>query len=114
MKAVWRRHPVLLSAFALALAVTLFFALRLAMQAAYWADHRDEAVQPWMTPGYVAHSWQVPPEELFARMGIAPGAGRPRSLLEIAAAEGIPVAELVARTEAAVAAIRAESAGTAP
>jgi hypothetical protein len=56
----------------------------------------------------------VPPDELFARMGIAPGAGRPRSLLEIAAAEGIPVAELVARAEAAVAAIRAESAGTGP
>lgn len=111
---LWRRHRVLVSAFALALALTLFFAVRIVVQAVYWANHRDEAVQPWMTLGYVSHSWQVPPDLLAERLGFQRPEGRPLTLLEQAVARGEPVADLIARVEAAVAALKAEEAARHP
>lgn len=108
MKAIWRRHPVLLSAFVLAAAVTLFFALRFTVQAVYWANHRDVVITPWMTLGYVAHSWQVPPDQIERRVGLPRPDGHPRPLSAHAAEQGIPVAELIDRIETAIAAIRAE------
>lgn len=108
--ALWRHHRILVSAFALAAALTLFFAGRFAVQAVYWANHRDESISPWMTLGYVAHSWQVPPPEIERRVGLPPPQGGPKPLVELAGEQHLSVSELIARIEAAIADFRAEEA----
>ena len=106
---VFRRHPFLATGFALASLLTLLFAARSVMFMIYWADprHQDQAIAGWMTPRYVAVSWQVPPEVVGDALGVArPAPGERRTLDEIAEQEGIPLAELARRLEAAIAAHR--------
>lgn len=106
---LWRRHPVTVLAFGLALAVALFFAVRLILFAIYWADpaHRDQHPEAWMTPGYVAHSWHIPREELLRYLDVPPDLPRPATIEEIARARGVPVGQVIGEVEAAVAALRA-------
>lgn len=101
---VFRTHPFLSAGLTLALAATLFFAVRAAMFAVYWADpaHRDQPIQGWMTPRYVAMSWDLPPEVLREALGPAmPEPGERRTLAEIAADTGIPLPRLAEQIEAA-------------
>ena len=109
-----RHHPIQSLGFALALAVTLFFAVRLSLNAIYWADpaHRDQAIEGWMTPGYVAHSWKVPRSVMLQALEMqrAPE-GPPPTLAEIAQARGMPLADLVAQVEAEITAFRAGDSG---
>lgn len=104
-----RRHPRLVLAFALAAALSLFFAGRLAVQTVYFANHRQEAIAPWMTVGYIGRSWDLDPHEIDARAGLDLPRGEPQTLEEIARARGVPVAEIVALVEATVAGMRAEA-----
>jgi hypothetical protein len=111
---LWQNHRWLLLGFLAALALTLVFAGRAAVLAVYWTQHRDEAIAGWMTPGYIAHSWQLPPEVMAGALGLSreDGEGRRLTLAEIAADRGVPVATLAAGVEAAIAAYRAgEEAG---
>jgi hypothetical protein len=50
----------------------LFFARRIVTQALYWPDHRDEAVKPWMTAGYVGKSWGLNPRLIGHLVGLPP------------------------------------------
>jgi hypothetical protein len=105
-----RTHPYLSASFALALALTLFFAIRAATFALYWADpaHRNQPIAGWMTPRYVAHSWALPPKVLRAALGpAAPEPGDRRTLADLARDTGIPLETLIADLEAAAAAHRA-------
>ena len=107
---ILRRHPLLFAAFVLATVLTLFLAGRAVMFAVYWADpdHRDQAIEGWMTPRYVARSWDLPPEALQDALGRAiPPPGERSTLAEIAAASGIPLPVLAARIVAAAEAHRA-------
>ena len=56
MKAIFRRHPYLSSAFLFAAALTLFFAISSIMHVIYMSTRPREAVAAWMTVGYVARS----------------------------------------------------------
>ena len=96
-------------AFGLALVVTLGFGLRFAAGVVYWANpaNRDQPVEAWMPVGFVARSWQVPPEFLAEALGI-PESERTRQTLEqIARARGTPVAEVIVTLETAIAGWRA-------
>ena len=106
---LWRARPVLTSAFLLACAVTLFFAGRFAVYTVYWANHREMPVQAWMTVGYVARSWGLDGREIDALAGLPlpEVKGRPQPLSEIAADRGVPVTEVIADVEAALATLRA-------
>ncbi len=108
---LWRTRPWLSSAFLLACAVTLFFALRLVVQTVYWQAHQEVPVEPWMTVGYVARSWGLDPRELDAAAGLPlpDQKGHPQPLAEIARDRGVPVAEVIADVERAVATLRAEA-----
>ena len=110
MKRLWHLHPWLVAAFALALGLSVFFAGRLVWSTIYWAGHRQEAVAPWMTVGYVGRSWQLDPREIDARAGLPLPGGHPQTLQDIADARGVRASEIVALVEAAVAALRAEKA----
>lgn len=108
LKLLWRDNKVLLAGFVLALAVMLFFALRTAMFWIYWADpaHRNQTIEPWMTPRYIAHSWDVPPPVVGDALGLEPGGPR-ITMADVAAREGIGFETLVARVMAAILAHRA-------
>jgi hypothetical protein len=109
---LWRARPYLTTAFLLACALTIFFAGSFTYRTIYWAVHAEEAVRPWMTVGYVARSWDLDPRELDAAAGLPLPEikGRPQPLSEIAADRGVPVAEVIADVEAAIAKLRAEEA----
>lgn len=112
MLTLWRARPWLTSAFLLACALTLFFAGRLVVHTVYWAAHQEEAVQPWMTVGYVARSRDLDGREIDAIAGLPlpEVKGRPQPLSEIAADRGVPVSEVIAEVEAAIQTLRAEEA----
>ena len=115
MTRLFRRHPVLLSAFVLAVALSLFFAGRIGYRAIYWSQHQNEAVQPWMTVGYIARSWGLDPREIDARAGLpTPERGHPYTLEQIARDRGQPVAEVMKMVEETVAEMMAAKSGAAP
>lgn len=108
LRAAWRKAPWLMSAFALALALTLFFGSRMIIGAIYWADprHIDQDIAGWMSPGYVAMSWDVPREVMIEVLGQSPNDGGPRRLEDIAADRGVPLDTLIAQIEVAIMAHR--------
>lgn len=112
MLTLWRQRPVLVSAFVLATALTLFFGGRLVVQAVYWSNpaHQNQQVQGWMTVGYIARSWQLKGPQLDAEAGLpTPRAkGHPQPLSEIAKDRGVPVSQVIAEVEAAIARLKAK------
>ncbi len=107
----FKTHPVLTPAFLLAAALTVMFTIRTVAFTIYWANpaHRDQPIEPWMTPRYVAHSWDLPPERVAAALGLEPGSARGLSLAEIAASGGLSLEEIEQRIRAAAAAYREQS-----
>jgi hypothetical protein len=100
-----RHHPVALAVFVLALVGTVLFGARTVMRAVHFHDpaHREQALEPWMTPRYVGMSWGLPPEELGPALGLPDErpTGRPPTMADIAADTGVSIAELQIRVEAA-------------
>jgi hypothetical protein len=111
MRQLFRRHPVAMGVLTLSLVLTLVFALRLAAGAIYWSGHVREPVQPWMTVGYVGKSWDLDPREIDRIAGLPLPMGRPMTLQEIARDRGVPVADVIAAVEAAVADLQARTGG---
>jgi hypothetical protein len=115
MLTLWRQRPVLVTAFLLATALTLFFAVRLVVQTLYWSDpsHHEQKVSEWMTVGYIARSWDLKPEDLDAASGfpIPKVKGHPQTLREIANDRGVPVSQVISETEAAIAALKQAAPG---
>lgn len=93
----------------MALAATLFFAVRIVIFTIYWSDpaHQDQVVQGWMTPGYVANSWDIPRSELQTALGELARPGERKSLQQLAEEGGVPLSDLLERVEAAIASHRA-------
>lgn len=93
-----RLHPFAAAFFAIgALAATLFV-LRTIFFIVWWSDpdHRHQALEPWMTPRYISHSWEVPPDQLEAELHIPDPPPRHPTLAEIARLRGISVNQLMA------------------
>ena len=114
VKALWRGHPKALTGFVLALAVTLFFAMRFISSALYWHDpaHHHQTVEPWMTMGYVAKSWGLHAPDIDAAAGLpSPEKGHPFTIREIARQRGVPEADIIALVNDAVAKLEASKAG---
>ena len=110
---LFRAHPVLTPAFLLAAALTLLFTIRTVVFTIYWSNpaHKNQQIEPWMTPRYVAYSWDLPPEAVARALGLpepdGPGPRLPRrSLQEISEQTGVPIAEMAARVEAAAESLR--------
>jgi hypothetical protein len=104
---LWRVRPRLAAAFLLACLVTLYFVGRFVTFSIYWAQHRDMPVEPWMTVSYAARSWGIDPAALndLLHLPVPEVKGHPQPLAEIARDRGIPVADLVAEVEVAIAAL---------
>ena len=101
LREAFDRHPLLTSAFLLAVAIFFFFSLRLIVFTIYWSDpaNRDQPIEGWMTPRYVIESWHLTPEVMQDALGRPSLPGRRMTMAEIAAELGISLAELSARIE---------------
>lgn len=91
----WRQW-LLVSAFIITVLITSLFAVRTARRALYWRNHTDEPIRGWMTVGYVAHSYHVPPHVLFQALGLPHQPPDKRPLRELASAQGRTVDEVKA------------------
>ena len=100
---LWRTQRLALIAFLLALSVTGFFATRFIASSIYWADpaHRNVQIEGWMTPGYIARSYRVPPEVVRAALGLRREDGR-QTIAEIAARRATSLEALSVEILAAV------------
>ncbi len=96
IRQLWERNRIGLIAFVLAAAVSLFFVLRLGIFWVYWSDpaHRDQPIEGWMTPGYIAYSHDVPKELNADALDLTPGRHPHTTLEDIAEESGRTVEEL--------------------
>jgi hypothetical protein len=104
----WRENRLLVLAFAVLVAIALWFAMGAVRHALEFDVAKEQPLAPWMTPRYVAHSWDVPREAMMDILGLEPDNPRRRTLEEIAAEKGVPVADYIAGIEAGITAFRAE------
>lgn len=99
LRHLWAHHHLSMLGFVIAVLVMLFFTLRLALSAVYWSDpdHLRQPPERWMTPGYIARSWNLPPEDVASTLGLDPDiAARRQTLDEIATARGVSIESLIA------------------
>lgn len=104
-----RRRPIMTALMVLAIALaagfTTYHVVRSVRAFLFWHEHRDEPIQPWMTLGFVAHAYHVPPPVLHAALRLPPAHDH-RPLSRIAAAQGTTYADVRARLYRAIASAR--------
>jgi hypothetical protein len=96
----WRQWLVVL-AFVLVVSFTGIFAVRTVRRAIYWHYHQDEPIRPWMSLGYIAHSYSVPPWVLHQALGLPLKPDR-RPIREIAREQNRSVDEVIAILQDAI------------
>lgn len=112
LRDIWTYHKIPLMALLVLLGLAGFFGTRTVLQMAHWSDpaNLDQPLQGWMTPRYVAQSYDVPPEVVQGAFDLTPPRSpRRRSLARIAEDQNVTLDELQSRLDAAVAAFRAGS-----
>lgn len=99
----WKEQPLALSAFLLAMGFLLFFGARFALQFVYFHDpaHRNQALEPWMSPKYVGMSYQLPPDIIRDVMQLERFDGKRVTLKQLTEALDISLQELETRIRAA-------------
>ncbi len=110
VKRLWAAAPLATVVLGLALTAAGLFAVRGVAFWVYWSDpaRHEQAIEPWMTPGYIAHSWRVPRGVVIEALDApVPPPDGPINLDELAALRGVTVDDLIAEAEAAIAAWRA-------
>lgn len=99
LRHLWQHHRLSVIAFSIALAVTVFFVIRLTLATIYWSDpaHLKQPPERWMTPGYVARSWHLAPEAVAEALGLDEDMPpRRQTLEELAQARDVPIDALLA------------------
>jgi hypothetical protein len=104
-KLSWRKSLVAV-AFLLSLALGIVFVIRAVRPAIYWRHHQDEPIRGWMTMGYVAHSYHVPPSVLHQALGLPEKPPDRRPLREIAKAQNRSMDEITTALLGAIARAR--------
>lgn len=101
-----KAHPIAAPGFLLACVAVAFFAVQLLSGMMYWSDpeHREVTPQAWMTPRYIAHSWEMDPKDLGKALQMPKPAKERPTLSYIAKQRGITVEEVIAEVTAYLAA----------
>ena len=109
LKRLWRRAPLLTVAGGVALCLAAVFAVRVGVALLHWQSMpTDPTLAGWMTPRYVAYSWDVPPDVIAQALPIAPdGSGRRVTLAELAKSLDRPLPQMLDDLRAAIDAHRA-------
>lgn len=103
----WQKNKLLVSAFVLVLVAAIAFGIVAIRKARDFDVAKEQPVASWMTPRFVAHSWDIPRETMMTILGLEPpGPGR-QTLEDIAAQKGVAVEAYIAEIEAGIAAFRA-------
>jgi hypothetical protein len=102
LRYLWMHHRWGVIGFGAALILALLFAVRLTVFTLYWADpaHRNQPIAGWMTPGYVARSYDVDPAVIRAALPITPAARS--TLADIAERSSIPLPVLLTHIDDAI------------
>ena len=98
LRHLWLHRRVPLIGFLLAVLLLAVFLVRLTVAAVYWSDpeHVRQSPEHWMTPRYVARSWDMPPDRVAEALGLDPETHpRRQTLAAIAEARGVPVEVLI-------------------
>ena len=100
-KNLWQNHKLLLLAFILAAAATLMFAVRLIMVTIYFSNpaHQNQPLEGWMTPRYLAYSYDLTADELEQILGIDPTSFSRVHLKNLLKDQGITLQELQKRLD---------------
>lgn len=117
IKYLWARHRLVVIAFLSVLVIIGYFAIKTFSAMIYWQDpaHKNQDIEPWMTPRYVSLSYRLPPEILGTVLFLEKGAPPRRiSIGKIAAENNLTIEELQARIDEAAAAWWAELARKKP
>ena len=110
IKLLWTHQRVPFVAFLALLCVAGYFAVNAIAAAIYWHDprHQDQPLAAWMTPRYIAQSYDIPPHVLGPALFLEPTEPPRRLRLEdIAAAHEVTLHTLQQRVTEATAAYRA-------
>lgn len=110
LRRLWHRAPVLTLVTGGATVLALVFAVRLFMAILHWnAAATNPELAGWMTPRFVAHAWDVPPEVILDSLTLAPdGTGRRITLEELAQTRSTPLPMLLDQLQAVIDTYRAE------
>src|SRR5882724_737181 len=114
MKRFGWKQWVVMAALALVVLATGVFAVRTVQRAMYWRAHRDEAIRPWMSVPYVAHSYRVPPHVLYQALGIPLQPHDRRPIKQIAREQNRSVDEVTSILQDAINRARANQPTAAP
>lgn len=98
---LWKNHKLLLLAFILAAAATLMFAVRLVVVTVYFSNpaHQNQPLEGWMTPRYLAYSYDLTADELEQVLGIDPTGVSRIHLNNLLKDQGITLQELQSRLD---------------
>lgn len=100
MRAFVRHHWFPVAGFGLSVVLAVWFGLTFLAEAIYFNDqrHQDVLLKPWMTPRYVALSYDLPREVVLRALELDPE-GPPQRLRigQIARMNGITIEELTER-----------------
>jgi hypothetical protein len=107
IKRLYRLAPLATVLLGLSLVLLLVFSTRFVLHLRDPRPPADMAISGWMTPGFVAHSWHVPPEVMAAALDMERKPGKPKTLDQIAQDRGIPVEQLIQMIEASISDFRA-------
>ena len=97
------KQPIVFGVFVTACLFALFFGVQFLAHFVWMHDpaNRDQALEGWMRPRYVAMSWHVPPHVVREALQIgSPPKERgkePLTMADIAEAQEVSLAELTAR-----------------
>ncbi|MEO9826330.1 MAG: hypothetical protein ABJF50_18155 [Paracoccaceae bacterium] len=108
-KTLWAHHRLATVAFLALSCIACYFAINAIAAAVYWNDprHQDQPLADWMTPRYVAQSYDIPPKVLGPALFIDPTEPPRRLRLEdIATANGVTLDILQQRVTEATASFR--------
>ncbi|SDJ92668.1 hypothetical protein [Aliiruegeria lutimaris] len=106
------KQPVVFGICVAASLFTLFFAVQFLAHFIWMQDpaNRDQSLEGWMRPRYVAMSWHVPPDVVREALELGPPPkerGRePLTMADIAVAQGVSLEQLTARVALAAEAFR--------
>lgn len=92
---LWQHHKFLLSGFVIAMLVAAFLLFRLVAGTIYWSNHRDVQIEGWMTPGYIAHSYNVKIDVVLNSVGMQEIPRNRIKLEDIAQMRGVPLDDLI-------------------
>lgn len=106
---LWRRHPVLTLAFALALLAALFFGGRALTFAVTLGWRSEQPVAGWMTPRYIQRTYDLPHEVIAGILDVDDQTEARLPVDALARQLGRPLAEVLADLEKAIAAHEAQS-----